>query len=340
MSYIGADKVRILVADDETLLSVRLTDFLCSKGFDARNVTSGVEVRKLMNAWRPQFVLYDLMLPELNAMTFLRDKSLNDGSVKVFVMSGHNDPTNIRDCMRLGAADYIPKPIAHEALLSRLVLHVQQKREVKEFRTPNEGDRDGATFFMHLTDLVLREALKPNSVEDTLHNLTGLMSVSLKSVRTSIIKCDRENRKGHVIASSDKRNIGPLVVDLVKYPEITYVLSSEKTLAIDNLESDPRLSFVAKLTKSITFNAMIVAPIRINNEIWGIVSARLPEARAQATEFEIRWAQIVAHVAALVALRNPELAKSFPFAGAPVTSGGTSSGTPGGSTPAGTSSAA
>lgn len=308
-------KIRVLIADNEAVLAKSLTEFLCSKGFDAQCVTNGLDARRVSLSWRPHFVLYELMLNDLNALAFLKmggsDGPSGNSKQKVLVFSGHNNAQNIRECMRLGAADYISKPITHEALLQRLVLHMQPKQEIKEFREKLEDNADNALFYMHLTDLTLRESLKAQSVRDTLHNLTTLMSLSLKAVRVSVIKCEREARKGHVIASSDRRDIGDLLIDLNKYPEINYVSNTEKTLAVDNLVADPTLHFVAKISKQISFNAMLVAPIRVAGQNWGVLSVRMPESKERLNEFEIRWAQIVAHVSAHVIGRDLELSKTI-----------------------------
>lgn len=305
-------KIRILIADDEILLGQKLAEYLNSKGFEARFVNSGVEARRLALAWKPRFILYDLMLPDMNALTFLK-LSADDSAIsnsKVIVFSGHNNPQNIRECIRLGAIDYVSKPATYESLLQRLVLHMQPKHEIAEYRVKNLEEAESSLLFMHLTDLTLREALKVQSAEDALFNLTCLMSISLKAVRVSIIKCDREQRKGHVVASSDRRDIGGMTIDLNKYPEINYVMNTEKILAVDNMAADPTMHFITRLTKQVHFNAMLVAPIRIQGSAWGILSVRMPEARQSINEFEIRWTQIVANVAALIALRNEELSKA------------------------------
>lgn len=303
-----------MIADDEILLGQKLTEFLNSKGFEAKFVDSGIEARKIMATWKPRFVLYDLVLPDLNALAFLKlnatdPEEANIPKPKVIVFSGHNNPQNIRECIRLGAIDYVSKPATHESVLQRIVLHMQPKHEIAEYRVKNLEESESSLLFLHLTDLTLREALKPQSSHDALFNLTCLMSLSLKAVRVSVIKCDRELRKGHVVASSDRRDINGTIIDLNKYPEINYVLNTEKTLAVDNMAADPTMHFITRLSKQVHFNAVLVSPIRLNGVGWGVLSVRMPDSRKNINEFEIRWTQIVANVAALIALRDEELAR-------------------------------
>ena len=303
--------IRVLVADDETLLAQRLVEYFTEKGFIARGARNGTEVTTLLEHWKPDFVFYDLMLPEMNALTFLgkmnKEGRLGENKMRVFVLSGHNNAANVKECMRLGASEYVAKPVAHADLLARMILHLQPKREVGAYQPNSSEDFESAQYYMHLTDLTLREALKGQPTEDCLHNLTGLLGVSFKAVRVSVIRCTMESRRGYVIASSDKKNIDALEIDLVKYPEISYVLNNDKLLAVDNLAADPTLHFVTKQSKSIIFNSMLVAPIRVNGNAWGVLSIRLAESKQRATEFEMRFAQLVAHVVGLVVYAEPRL---------------------------------
>jgi DNA-binding response OmpR family regulator len=304
--------LRILLADDETLLAQRLGEFLSNQGFIVKMAKTGAEVEKLLKNWVPEIAIYDLMLPDMNALEFLKmaraQNLLSTGGMKVFVFSGQKDPHNVRQCMRLGAADYIHKPISHSDLLGRLMLQMRAKRELTEYKARTAADYGSAQYYLHLTDLTLREALKSAPVLESLHCLTGMVSHAFGAVRVSVIKCDFASRRGSVIASNDKRSIGSLPLNLVKYPEIMYVLQNDKMLALDNLASDPTMHFVARQTKQIQFNSMIVAPIRLVGRVWGTLSIRISESKDQPlTEFELRYAQLVSHVMGLVIVRDAAL---------------------------------
>lgn len=303
--------IRVLIADDEVRSAERLLELLKGHGFDVQLARTGSEAKRQTIEWRPHFVFYDLMLPELNALAYLRQcKSadlLKDGKLQVFVLSGHNNPQNVRECLKLGASDYLVRPIAHNDLLSRLVLHTQARREVPDFLERPKGGTENALYYLHLTDLMLREALKPGEALERLHNLTGLLSFSTKAVRVSIVKADFEGRLGWVMASNDKRDIAGLELHLAKYPEILYVLRHDKLLAIDNLNNDPTLKFMSNLKKSIHFNSLMVCPIRIRGQMWGVVSVRMPDTKERLSEFEIRYGQLVAHIAGLVIDGDTEL---------------------------------
>jgi GAF domain-containing protein len=186
---------------------------------------------------------------------------------------------------------------------------LQSKRDLQD---PADLNQETAQYYLYLTDLLLREALKGEESLSCLHNLTGMLGMSLKAVRVSIVRCDLETRRGFVMASNDKRSIGGLAINLVKYPEMIYVLREGKTLAVDNLAGDPTLYFVTQQHKEISFNSMLVCPVQIAGQNWGVLSVRMPEVKKQLHDFEIRFAQLVAHVAALIVRMDPTLQTALP----------------------------
>lgn len=305
------EPVRVLIADDEALLASRLADYLNKRGFVVKTVRSGSEAKTQLIDWLPDIVIYDLMLPEANALKFLHEtQSIRaKQDIRVVVISGHNDPRNSRECLRAGAIDYVQKPFQHSELLNRLVMLLRARNEIPDYKPT--ADINSAQYFIHLTDLTLREVLKGASVSETLFNLVGMVGVSFGAVRASLISCPPGSPTATVIASNDDRNLGRIEIELRKYPEVQYVLQNDKILALDNIATNPVMQFVSRATKSITFNSMLVAPIKIHGLMWGVLSIRLPESRKTSfSSFEIRYAQLAAHVIGTVLLRAPELLHS------------------------------
>lgn len=319
---------RILLTEDSTFVADKLNEALIDRGFNVKVAKTGNEALAIAKNWKPHFILYDLMMPDVPGPAMLKqlkaDDLLGDDKSRVFMMSAHNSTANVKECLKLGASDYLVKPVRPEDLMGRLVLHMQTKRTVAETRAGDTSVQGNALHYMHLTELLLRESLKTASQADVLYNLVGMLSLALGAVRVSVVQADLEKGQGTVRASSDKKDIDGLVLDLVKYPEIVFVLRSEKTLALDNLKGDQTMAAVAQQTKSISFNAMIVCPVRFGGETWGVVSVRLPDTKTTLSDFEIRFAQLTTHVGANVVLRHRLMAAAAPAAPA---GGGSASGT-------------
>lgn len=312
---------KILVSEDSTFVLDKLSQALTERGFQVRSAEKGPEALAMAKQWKPHFILYDLMKVDLPGPAFLKalkaEDLLGDDRSRVFMMSSHNSTFNVKECLKLGASDYLVKPVKPDDLMGRLVLHMQPKRHVAETKAGDTSDSGNALHYMHLTELLLRESLKLAPQPEVLFNLVGMLSLALGAVRVSIVEAALEKNAGTVRASSDKRDIDGLNLDLVKYPEVVFVIRSEKTLALDNLKGDATMAAVAEQTKSISFNAMIVCPIRFGGEIWGVLSARLPDTKTTLSDFEIRFAQLTAHVAANVVARHLAAKSAVPASSAP-----------------------
>jgi len=187
-----------------------------------------------------------------------------------------------------------------------LIVLMRARHGLEDLRAEAALERDSAQFYLHLTDLTLREASKGAPLDKTLFNLAGMVGHSFGAIRTSIVKCGPEDTVGRVIVSSDKRDLGKIEIELHKYPEILHVLSSGRLVAIDNLSTDPTMQFVTRLTKSIDFNSILVVPIRLSGQIWGVVSMRMSNDRKKPfSDFELRYAQLIAGVIGLTLARDP-----------------------------------
>jgi DNA-binding response OmpR family regulator len=296
-------RIRVLIADDDVILSRRLAEYITERGFEARVVSSGKDARAQIVDWKPRFVLADLMLPEGNALSlidFIREeKSLRHHFIHVLVMSGHNVESNVRQALQRGAKDYIVKPFKHEDILKRLVFHSRAYRQLRDLSSKDYPKIDESSLMLHLTDLVLRQALGPQSLEEILFNLTRMVSIKVDGVRCSIVQC-LDQKSGVVVTSNDNRQAAGIQLDLYKYPEVLHVLNTQSLVAIENVEDSVELRAVLERVKDIQFNSMIVCPVSRSGRPFGVLSLRLPPEKLTISDNEIRFVEIVAHVVSLV----------------------------------------
>ena len=315
MNALFAQKeVKVLLAMEDVSASTKLLNFLAEEGLFCRAARNAEELKEFIWSWKPDFVIIDLLYADLNALMLLKtmrqSDKLNRNSVKVFVTSQfHNNTQNVKECLRWGASDYLIMPLKHLDVLSRIVLHIQEKREIKDFSQKDELQMmNESQYYLHLTDLTLKEAMKVSTLDLSLHNLSKMVAMAMKAVRVSIVECDLENQVGIVHGSSDNRDVQQLKLALAKYPEIVYTLNSGKILAIDNLEKDPTMRTVEQ-SKSISFSSMIVAPIETPDGFWGVISTRMPNTRGRFEDIEIQFVMLVSHVISIVVNRHTKTQK-------------------------------
>lgn len=296
-------QIKVLIADDDNQLSRRLADYIQDRGFLAKVVNNGKDARSVIMEWRPRFILADLMLPEGNALSLIdyikNEHALRHSFMHVMVMSGHNVETNVRQSLNRGAKDYIVKPFRHEDIVKRLIFHSRSYKKLKEISAKDFTRVDEASLMLHLTDLVLRQALSSPSLEDVLFNLTRMVSLKVDGVRCSIINCINQ-QEGYVVTSNDDRAATGIQLDLYKYPEVLHVLNTQALIAIENLQDSSELRHVLDKVKDIAFNSMIVCPISRSGTPFGVLSLRMPPEKQTVTDNEIRFVEIVSHVVSLV----------------------------------------
>ena len=297
---------RVLIADDEG--QRRLADYLKAKGFDTRTSKSGEQVKAIMREWIPHFIVADLTLPDGNALELVQhiknSELLKNENIRVLVTSSHNSLSNVKECLKRGASDYIVKPFEMEDMLSRLIFHIQKKKDFERERIKKSRD-SGSDFYIDLVEMVLRESTSGKGVHEIMFNLTRMLALTLKAVRCSVIQCISDRKTGFVRASHDDKSVKEIKIDLNRYPEVMHVMNTEKSIVIENMDYDPALAEIKKEVKTINFNGLIVCPVRYRGHFYGVISCRMPKAQEGFSDHDIRFAQMVSHVMSLVVSTIP-----------------------------------
>ena len=307
------EKIRVLIADDDNQLARNLASYISDHGFDCKLAQTGSEAKSLITQWKPKLILADLMLPDGNAFSILdfiqNESSLRHQMMHLMVMSGHNSQFNVKQSFEKGAKDYLVKPFKIGDVLKRLVFHCRNYRGVKDIKAKEYSKTDEASLMLHLTDLVLRQSLSEESVEEKLFKITRMVSMKVDGVRCSIINV-LDQQQGIVVTSNDDRKATGIRLDLNKYPEVLDVVNRDQLIAIENLEQNKDLKLIQKLLKDILFNSMIVCPVRRDGQIFGVLSLRMPKEKEYISDNEIRFIEIVAHITSLVLDQLPSHQRS------------------------------
>lgn len=113
---------RILIADDEPLLTEMLDFRLRSKGFETVIAHDGREALALFETTQPSAVVLDAMMPVHDGMEVLRRirASAQGKDVPVIFLSARRSEDDIVRALEAGANDYIVKPFLPEELMVRL----------------------------------------------------------------------------------------------------------------------------------------------------------------------------------------------------------------------------
>jgi len=109
---------RILVVDDEADIRGLLKEILAEEGYEVEVAADATQARTSRATRIPDLVLLDIWMPDTDGITLLREWSVTDGyDCPVVMMSGHGTVETAVEATRLGAFDFVEKPLSLTKLL-------------------------------------------------------------------------------------------------------------------------------------------------------------------------------------------------------------------------------
>jgi two-component system response regulator HydG len=139
-------KARLLIVDDEPSVRSALRQFLDVQGYAVDVAEDGVAALAIAAERPPDAVVTDLDMPNMDGMTLLQKLREQDAGLPVIVVTSTQDVTAAVKAMRLGAADYLTKPVELDALevtIERALEHRNIRDEAENLRR-QVRDRDQA----------------------------------------------------------------------------------------------------------------------------------------------------------------------------------------------------
>jgi DNA-binding response OmpR family regulator len=117
----------VLLVDDEVEFTSALAERLSFRGIRAQTAGDGEEALAMIERDPPQVVLLDLMMPGMSGVEVLQEIRRTHPEIKVILLTGHGSTREGMEGMRLGAFDYLMKPLSIEELMEKLRNAVEQK---------------------------------------------------------------------------------------------------------------------------------------------------------------------------------------------------------------------
>lgn len=110
---------RILVVDDEQIVTEVVERYLQLEGYDVRIAEDGVQALKTAREWHPNLVVLDLMLPEIDGLEVCRQLR-QDRPIPIIMLTAKGGETDRIVGLELGADDYMVKPFSPRELVARV----------------------------------------------------------------------------------------------------------------------------------------------------------------------------------------------------------------------------
>ncbi len=164
----------ILVVDDEPDIRELVRDILEDEGYSVSAAENGEAARAALRQRRPDLILLDIWMPDIDGISLLKSWAEEGLPCPVIMMSGHGTVETAVEATRLGAYDFLEKPLS----LAKLLLTVERALEAERLAQENVGLRRHAQPVVEPVGrsqvmLRLREQVKRVALHDTWVLISG-----------------------------------------------------------------------------------------------------------------------------------------------------------------------
>lgn len=108
--------MRVLVVEDEVAVADVFTDYLVELGHQPAVARSAEAALGKLQSERPDAIILDIHLPGMSGLDFMQLRPVREAGVPIVAVSGVATESQARDCLRLGALDFVGKPVPLERL--------------------------------------------------------------------------------------------------------------------------------------------------------------------------------------------------------------------------------
>ena len=122
----------ILVIDDDTIVRESIVAYLEDSGFNTLQAENGDEGLKIFRAQSPDIILCDLRMPGMDGLSVLRNVRNESLDTPFIVVSGLGIMADVVEALKLGASDYLTKPIVDLEVLEYAINRALEKAQLTE----------------------------------------------------------------------------------------------------------------------------------------------------------------------------------------------------------------
>jgi DNA-binding NtrC family response regulator len=166
---VNSDKPLILVVDDEPDIRELIKDILEDEHYRVNIAGNGSEARTAFDELQPDLVLLDIWMPDVDGISLLKEFKEKNKSATIVMMSGHGTIETAVEATRLGAIDFIEKPLSMAKLLRGVEMALENRAKQVAIQREHSQIPVGKSHQMHL----LRENVERIAKHDVPILLTG-----------------------------------------------------------------------------------------------------------------------------------------------------------------------
>lgn len=214
----------ILIVEDDITYGMMLKTWLTKKGFEVSTVSSISRARKQLESHPTDLILSDLRLPDGDGIDLLKWMKEQELDIPLIMMTGYADIQSAVQAMKLGAADYVAKPVNPEELLKKITEALQKEKGAVppkiESPAPSSPKKSSSSSAGKATAQTLNHLEGESDAAKQLYNYVGLVAPTNMSVLINGSSGTGKEYVAHRIHQLSKRNNRPFIaVDCGSIPK-------------------------------------------------------------------------------------------------------------------------
>jgi DNA-binding NtrC family response regulator len=140
----GKENFKILIVDDEPSFSLLVSRILKDEGYRVKAMSNPVEALKAADDFEPDLIISDLRMPVMDGISFMNEVKTKNLNIDFIMITAHATVETAVNAMKMGALDYITKPLKEPEELRQLALKAYEKHrlvfENRALREELQGD--------------------------------------------------------------------------------------------------------------------------------------------------------------------------------------------------------
>lgn len=211
----------ILIVEDDITFGMMLKTWLGKKGFEVSSESNIARARKHIESQTVDLVLSDLRLPDYEGIDLLKWMNERGMDIPLIIMTGYADIQSAVLAMKLGARDYIAKPVNPEELLKKISEALQTEGSPAVTHSTVRSSTNSKKSTSNLSQETHRSYLEGESdAAKQLYNYVGLVAPTNMSVLINGSSGTGKEYVAHRIHELSKRNDKPFIaVDCGSIPK-------------------------------------------------------------------------------------------------------------------------
>lgn len=123
--------MNVLIIDDEDNINNTLSDIISDEGFNCYTARNWLQAMDILHNVEINIVFLDVWLPQVNGIEILKSIKKEYPTIEVIMISGHGTVDTAVQSMKLGAYDFIEKPLSVDKVLT-VLKHAIEKQNLQK----------------------------------------------------------------------------------------------------------------------------------------------------------------------------------------------------------------